>query len=234
MKNKAVSVIIIVLILALGAYIITRDGKVKMGAPVDEATYVVPKVDYQSTSTRKPIEGCAWKPYVVDRLGFAMNVLDCKDNDFSDTTFVDSANVIFQVSKADVKNPDKGVKMIEVYEKDAAKSMEAIIKENFISRLTGDEKTGCAVTSNFELSSKNKDRVRYAIRPTGSYVAKAQALRVKDAGKMICGEYGQGDVIGYFEFQTATPSKYAFIRVVPEIGLFDEDTIQLSKGAQVE
>lgn len=174
---------------------------------------------------RDPLSGCEWVPFVASRLGVRMRVQRCTAPE-SHYEFSAVGNAIEQHRPADdrIFGPHR---VIELYDKPATQPIEEAIAARFIATLPEPARSSCKVEA-LAASTPPAGRRRYTLVPTGAYARSVHAELQQGPRDFGCGPHGKDQATTWFEFQPATPTRYAWVAYGWDEPLFDADSLELS------
>lgn len=137
--------------------------------------------------------------------------------------------------KANTIEIGQGGARIEIYGKHFAQPAAAAIKEQFLSKLTGQELDGCMVKAKPEGVKIPQGMQALAIVPGPDYAAAAKAKRDADPNAVICGDHGQGAAPGFFLAEQGTSGgRLAYVRSGAKDEQFDAMSVRFETDKAME
>lgn len=172
--------------------------------------------------SRAAADGCAWATFEAAAPGVSLLYEKCQEERF---TFVAEANTIVMRRAAD----GASWPIVEVFTKREMQPVEGAIREQFISALDGNERSGCVAAPSPQV---RVDALRtFEIIPAPQYAAEVAKLREKGPVP-VCGEYGDAMSLRFFVYQPeVTKTRFAFVNAGKDRPLFDETSIRFLPDA---
>ncbi len=183
-------------------------------------------------ASRPAMEGCDWKPYASPQLGIRLLFPECSDPK-QNYVLKENGDWLEQHRPADDVTFGSH-QIIRVFDKPASQRIEDVIRENFVKRITLDDKQdqaqarkSCRVVKTPGFRLKDSRKLTLTLAPTGKYKKKIDKELQDGPRDFGCGEYGMGQGGSYFEYHPSeSKTRYVFVNYGMDEPLFDENSIE--------
>lgn len=176
--------------------------------------------------SREPRSGCSWEEWKAPHLGVRLLHEKCSQDS---TELAEVSNTI----EIRPTGQPRGTVIIEVFAKLPAQTLDAAIRERFLTRLNDDGRAGCKVESPSHRAPRWPLEIKsYELAPTQPY-----AERLKQTGANTaqpCGDHGAQAQLTFFLGQMGVAHRMVYVHAGEQPQGWDPHSVRMLPDEEIE